>query len=55
MSRRPHPQQGAFICEGMTPDTVGEADMSAVFALWVERVADYDRAAAEIIAGRLAI
>lgn len=42
-----------LICEGMTPpDEIAELDMAALFALWVERVADYNEAAALIEAER---
>ena len=43
------PVQGAFVIDGMLTDDSPIAD---ILAVWVDRVADYDRAAAEIIAER---
>lgn len=38
------PVQLAMTCEGMTPDVVTEENIGDVFALWVERVDDLNRA-----------
>lgn len=43
--------QPSLVREGMLPDAPAETDMTAVFAVWVERVADHNLAAELLNAG----
>lgn len=45
-ARRAPSAQGALVCEGLEPDVTTEQNISDVFALWVERIADLNAAIA---------